>query len=79
MILPTLVGALKAVEEFLKLTERHERVFRPLGGLAVPIGWVAWGSALVWTYRSPASVLLFLLGLMAILIALQTLVQRCKT
>jgi len=77
-ILAALLTMLSAVEKFVERFGSKSEVLRPYGGLALPIGWVAWCIALLVAHRDPISFLVVFLGTATITVAAQMLVNRCR-
>lgn len=78
-IVAALLGMLSAAEKFVDLFgPSGTEVLRPWGGLALPVGWVAWCIALLIAHRTPVSFLIVFLGTGAITATGQALYQRCK-
>jgi hypothetical protein len=65
-----------AIERFVELFGGLDVRFRPLAGLAVPLGWLIWSFALLWWKFETATVLSVLLGLLAIVIAMRFLTRQ---
>jgi hypothetical protein len=78
VVLVTLAGALTAIEQFFKLFAGRNPGFRPLGGLALPLGWVVWSVALLYWKAGTATGLSVLLGLLVIITALTILIRNQK-
>jgi hypothetical protein len=73
-----LLAVLAATEKALDFSNTDKKVLRPYGGLIIPVGWAAWSVTLLWAEPKPWTVLIVLMGVMAITIAGQKLAQNCR-
>jgi hypothetical protein len=77
-VLGSVAVALTAIEQFFQLFADRDPRFRPLSGLALPVGWVVWSAALLCWKIDTATVLSALLGLFAIVAAMAILARIRK-
>lgn len=74
-----LLTTLAVAEKFSDaLLGRETTTLRRCGGLALPLGWVAWCVALLVAHHGPISVLIVLIGTASLLIVSERLIRRCK-
>jgi uncharacterized membrane protein len=67
---------LLAVEQFAELFGGAKLQFRPIGGLALPISWLVWSSALIYSNPGTTTAFSSLGGLFVIAVAMRLLAGR---
>lgn len=77
-ILAALGAVLAAVEKFLEMFNISATVFRRYGGLLLPFTWAVWSILLLYWRFETATVLVVLLGTLAITVVATTLYRRCQ-
>lgn len=66
---------LLAVEKFVELFSGKRLPIDPLGGLALPAGWIIWGAAMIYWKLDLTTALTVLVGL-AVIVAIRVIAAR---